>query len=514
MTTVRIPAVGQYGVNRDLSSHELPNNVWTNATNIRFIDGMAAEVLGYKELYPSANVVPYHLLPVDVSGIRTWIYAGNAKMYTVVNGNVHTNITRQTTGVDVDYSAVRNSWTSSVLGGIPILNSGADAPQMWLLTGKAQALTNWPANTTAQSLRTYKNSLIALNITKTGTNYPYMVKWSHPADAGTVPVTWDITDATKDAGEYDLSEGYDTIVDGLPLRDSFIIYKQSSIWRMDYTGGVFVYRFQKIISNQGALARNCVAEVNGQHFVFSNSDCIIHDGQTAISVLDKQTRRDLFLQINSSKASQCFVFVNRIYNEVFACYPTFGSDTCNKALVWNYVDKTVSFRDLPNVNYAETGPVDDTTNAIWDGDLGTWDDDNTPWDSQSASLNRTLSVMASENQKIYLLDSTYSNDGVAISSMLERKGLSIGEPESMKLIRGIRPRIYGDIGTVSVQVGHADTPYAEPVYSDAVPFNVNSTVAIDLMVTGRYIAVKFSSGTATSWRLDSYDIDVQKAGNW
>ena len=102
MSIVKVPAVGQYGVNRDLSAHELPVNAWTNASNIRFVDGMASQVLGYKELYPSASVVPFHLLPVDVAGIRTWIYAGEAKMYTVTNGNVHTNITRQTTGVDVD----------------------------------------------------------------------------------------------------------------------------------------------------------------------------------------------------------------------------------------------------------------------------------------------------------------------------------------------------------------------------------------------------------------------------
>jgi hypothetical protein len=283
---------------------------------------------------------------------------------------------------------------------------------------------------------------------------------------------------------------------------------------MDYTGGVYVYRFQKIIGNQGALARNCAAEVNGQHFVFSNSDCIVHNGQTFVSVLDKKTKRDLFLQINSEKANQCFVFVNRWFSEVFACFPALGSDVCNRALVWNYVDKTVSFRDLPNVNHAESGPVDDSANATWDSDSGAWDDDNTPWDSQSASLNRSLSVMASDAQKLYLLDNTYSNDGVAISAYLERTGLSFGEPEAMKIVRSVRPRIYGDTGTVNISVGKADTAYATPTYLPAVPFDVNSTVSVDLMCTGRYIALKFSSGTSTSWRLDSYDIDVQQAGYW
>lgn len=514
MSFVKFPAAGQFGVNRDLSTHELPVNAWTDSVNIRFIDGMASQVLGYKDLYPSPAIVPYHVLPVSVAGVRAWIYAGAGKIYTVSNGAVHTNITRQTVGVDVDYSAVRNSWTSCVLGGIPMLNSSADAPQQWLSTGRATDLVNWPANTKCYSFRAYKNSLIALNVTKAGTEYPYMVKWSHPAEAGTVPVTWDIADPTKDAGEFDLSEGFDTIVDGLSLRDSFIIYKQSSIWRMDYTGGIFVYRFQKIINDQGVLARNCVAEIKGQHFVFSNSDCIVHDGQVATSVLDKQTRRDLFLQINPDRTDQCFVFVNRAYNEVFACFPTLTSEVCNRALVWNYVDRTVGFRDLPNVNFAESGPVDDSSASTWDIDGETWDSDNTPWDSASASLNRSLSVMASDNQKLYLLDTTNLNDGVMIDSFMERRGLSFGEPESKKLIRGVRPRIYGDNGYVNVQVGWGTTPYSEPVYSEAVPFYVNSTVPIDLMTEGRYMAIKFSSGTATSWRLDSFDVDVQKAGSW
>ena len=513
MSLVRVPEVGKYGVNRDLSTHELPINVWTNANNIRFVDGMAAQAAGYKDLYPSPAVIPYHVLPVEVLGVRTWIYAGTNKIYTVINGAVHTNITRQTASVDVNYNAVRNGWTSSVLGGIPIINNGADTPQQWLLTGKATALTNWPANNLCKAMRTYKNSLIALNITKASINYPYMVKWSHPAQAGTVPSTWDIADATKDAGEFDLSEGFDSIVDGLPLRDSFIIYKQSSIWRMDYTGGVLVYKFQKIVSNQGLMARNCAVEINGMHFVFSNSDCIVHDGQTTQSVLDKQTRRDLFMQINSNRAEQCFVFIDYAYNEVFACYPSLTSNTCNRAMVWNYVDKTVSFRDIPNLNHANTGPVDDASARTWDTAIGTWNAQTNPWDGASASLNRTLSVMASDAQKLYLVDASLTFAGVAITAFLERKGLSLGEPEAMKLIRSVRPRIFGT-GTVNVSVGYGSTPYAEPVYNAPVAFTIGTTVAVDSMATGRYMAVKFTTGSSTDWRLDSYDIDVQKAGNW
>ena len=515
MTVVRVAGVGSVGVNKDLSQHELPIQAWTDASNIRFIDGAAAQALGYKELYPSAAIAPYHVMPLDVLGVRTWLYAGAGKLYTVSNGPVHTNITRQTGAVDVDYAAIRNSWTSCLLGGIPILNNGADVPQQWLLTGKATALSAWPSDHACAVMRTYKNSLIALNITKSGVNYPFMVRWSHPADPGTVPATWDMTDATKDAGENDLSDGYDKIVDGLTLRDSFMIYKESSIWRMDFVGGVYVYRFQKVLGASGALSKNCIAEIDGQHFVLSSSDCMVHDGQSARSVLDKQTRRDLFRKINPAFSDRCFVFVNRLYNEVFVCYPSLTSELCDQALVWNFADKTVSFRDLPNLNHAASGAVDDTSGATWSGDAGAWDSDTTLWDSNDSSLTRAMSVLAGDTQKLYLLDSGATFDGAPAVARLERAGLSLGAPEKIKLVSRIRPRIYGAIGaTVNVSVGFSADPYSAVTWNAPVPFVIGQSTSIDSFVSGRYLAIRFETGTASMWRLDSYDIDVTEAGGF
>jgi len=515
MKTVTVTQTGQYGVIKDLSRHELPINAWTDASNIRFLDGNAQQVLGYKELYPSAVVVPFHVAPLNVLGVPTWIYAGDHKVYTVANGPVHSNITRQAAGVDVDYTATRNSWTSCLLGGIPILNDGVDLPQQWLLTGKMTALSAWPATYTTSVMRVYKNSLIALNITKAGINYPFMVKWSHPADPGTVPVTWDPSDATKDAGEYDIADGYDKIVDGFVLRDSFMIYKQSSIWRMDYIGGPFVYRFQKVLGSSGALSRNCIVELDGRHFVLTSNDCILHDGQTSVSVLDKQTRRFLFQEIDQSYSDRCFVFVNKLYNEVVVCYPSLGNALCNKAMVWNTVDKTVTFREMPNLNHASSGAVDDSSNSTWASDSEAWSADTTAWDGSASSLNLSLSVMASDSQKLYLLDSGTTFDGVQPAAYLEKAGVSFGMPGQIKQISLITPRIFGTAGeTVMVSIGTSNDPYATPVYNDPVPFTIGVDVHVSDFVSGRYLSVKFANGTAASWRLDSYDIDIRSAGKY
>lgn len=518
---VNVPNCGSVGVVQDLSAHELPIQAWTDANNIRFLDGYVHQAYGYNEVYDSAAVIPYHVLPVIIGSARYWIYASLTKIYcTTITGGaaVHTNLTRQTAGNDVNYAATANSWTSTVLGGVPILNPGntTDPPQQWDLNtaNNFAALSNWPANLYCKSLRTYKNFLVALNITDSGTNYPYLVRWSHPADPGSVPSSWDVTDATKDAGKFDLSEGYDQIVDGLQLRDSFIVYKEQSVWRLDYTGGQYVFRSSKVLGMSGAMNRNCIVEIDGYHVVLTIDDIVIHDGFQANSILDKQTRRWLFQHMDSDESYRSFVFKNPFYNEVFICFAGVGSDYPDTAVVYNYRDKTVSIRSLPNVHHANYGQVDNTLTGTWATDSDPWDSDLSFWDTPDAVPNYSRVLIGSNAQKLYMLDASGGLDGSLPSSYVERRGLSFGAPDKIKLVKGIRPRIVGNTGqTVQISVGSQDDPYTEPTYT-TMTHTIGSTVRDNCLVAGRYISIKFSTGTAYNWRLDSYDIEVDTIGEW
>lgn len=519
MSLIDVPQAGVIGLNADLTTPKLPNNAWTSVQNIRFLDGSVMPAGGYSLIYAANPIAALHVMPVTVAGVRSWIYAGTQKIYIAqsTGGSVtHTNLTRQTTGVDVNYTGVANAWTSTVLGGVPILNNGVDVPQMWQLSlaARAVALSAWPATYTCRVIRAFKNSLIALGVTKAGVDYPYMVKWSHPADPGTVPVTWDITDQTKDAGETDLADGYDKIVDGLPLRGAFIIYKESSVWRMDFIGGTYVYSFTKVLGLSGALNRNCIVEIDGQHLVLTGSDVIVHDGQSATSVLDKQTRRSLFTRINPLAIGTCFVFKNPYYNEVHVCYPD-GSDTMtpNRSMVWNYKDRTASFRDLPGISHAGTGSISNSISDAWDSDPTPWAEDMTAWNQIEFSPDRDRVVMAAP--ALYLLDSTTRFNGASPAITLERIGINFGTPAAVKTVSSIRPLISGNPGrTVMVSVGGSMDQYTGFVWSAPVPFTIGQSVSIDTFATGRDIGVRFSSGTAASWKLDSYQIDVKQKGGW
>jgi hypothetical protein len=513
-----VKAVGAVGVVRDVSQSELPLNAWTDASNIRFLSGSALQFFGHSEVYNSPSVVPQYLLPVAIGSSKYWIYATAAKTYAVTNSGstaVHTDITHAT-----PRAGVVNQWTGCVFGGIPILNVGdaSKVPMYWdmNLANKFVDLTAWPANTYCKSLRPFKNFLIALNVTKSGVNYPHMIKWSHPADPGTLPSTWDPTDATKDAGEQPIAEGDGEIVDGLQLRDSFIVYKDRSAHRLDYVGGVFVMSNKQIFGMSGLLNRNCVVEFDGFHLALTQSDVVIHDGNSAQSVLDDRARRYLFQNIDETAKDRVFVFKNPFLSEIFVAYPSIGATSCDKALVYNYKDKTVTFRSLPNLNYAAYGAVNNDLASSWGADADPWEADMTAWNGPDFTPGSARVLMASNDQKLYLLDGSTTFNGVIPAAYLERRAMPLQPFERRTEINGIRPVIYGNNGlTVTVKIGGSDTsPYDEPTWDAVMTYTIGQTIRCDGFSNRRFPAIRFESGTAYQWRLDGYSAEWRDGGQW
>ena len=174
MAWVRVKDAGKLGVSKDLSVHELPLGAWTDAQNIRFLDGYAWQAFGWGQVYGSIPITPQYILPCEVSGQKYAILAGSAKVEAV------TIVSGVATYYDLTPTSARtgtaNNWTGTLLSGIPILNAGDGAhyPMFWNEnTGTPFAdLTNWPTSTYCQSLRAFKNFLIALNVTKGTTTYP------------------------------------------------------------------------------------------------------------------------------------------------------------------------------------------------------------------------------------------------------------------------------------------------------------------------------------------------------
>lgn len=512
---------------RDKRPHELPLAAWSDGLNVRFGQDGAERIAGYKQVYDPPSIPPYHLLYVQVPAGPLWLYPGLAKAY-ATDGNTHANVTRQSVGVDVDYSAtVDLNWTSSVLGGVAVLNNGVDAPQQWLvpaLANRLANLSNWPASTTCGALRAFKNFLVALDVTESGTRYPQMVRWSHPADPGGVPASWDYSDPTLDAGRIELKETSDYCVDCATLRDINVIYKEFSTWGMQFIGGIELFRFYKIFDNIGAMTRRCAAEFfSGQHAVLTLDDLVRHDGQNATSLLDRRWRKALFNDLDRSKYTRSFVAVDYPNDEVWVCYVPNGATLCSRALVWNFRDDKLSFRELPSVAHIATGAVDFTgiVSNTWDSDSGSWDSDTTYWDFSSYDPTTRRLLMAGAGST-HLFGSPFSTaaNGATFSAFLERKGLGFplrtdGPPDitTVKQVRRIWPHVEGENGqTLQFYVGGQEDVDAEPVYTGPYDFVIGETRHVDCLVTSRLHALKVMSVANFDWRLTGYEVDVIARG--
>ena len=519
MPIAQIDNPGQIGIITDIRPENLPSNAFTSGTNIRFSKQAVKKFEGHAQVFGSASIVPYWLMPVQTPSVAYWIYAGLTKVY-VTDGSTHFNLTRQSGGIDNDYAASEDlNWTGGVIGGIPILNNAVDDPQMWnpLSTGqRLQSLTydgssTWEdKNYKAGVIRPYRDFLVAMDITKVGDRDTRLVKWSTSAISGTVPSTWDELDDTEDAGEYPLHQTNGDCVDCLPLRDTNIIYKDDSVWGMTYIGGPDIFRFYQIFGDVGILTTRCVKEFDGKHFVITAGDVIVHDGAQKESVITDRRREELFSSIDSNSFSRVYVAPNYAEQEMWICYPQTGSTLPSKAMIWNWRDNTWSDRDLPSAPHIGYGIINDSNETTtWDADGEVWNTDTTLWDAKSFNPTDRKLLMAAAN--LYELDTTTQFAGSNFESKIERVGLHFGQPDKIKTVNGIWLITNGG-GTVNVTVGSAMNPGEAISWGSAQTYTLGSNKKIGCRATGRYISYRIEATGQDLWEVLGVSFDIKIRG--
>lgn len=521
--SVEIDDVASIGVIRDTPPHQLPPEAWTLAENVRFNDTSIARCDGETQIFGTPGVAPYHALFVATASQPWWLYGGLQKIY-AYDGATHTNITRQTAGVDVNYNATGAAdWNSTLLGGIPILNNGIDVPQYWSSYSSAVKmanLPNWTPNMVAKVVRSFGPYLMACGITLAGVSKPNDVRWSAPANPGTVPASWDITDPSTNAGAVSLPDvDSGIILDALPLQGRFYVYKENGVWRFRNVGGRFVFDQDAIFETIGLLATRCVAVTgDGQRHIFAaNDDIYLHDGNKAVPVLPLKIKRYLYNQIDVSNFRSSFMFVNSIRDEAYFCYPQQGSATPTRAVIINYKNGAVTERDIAPIQHASIGTVQTADATTWTTVVGTWADQSSPW---SVSNRRKMVCSAPASTKFLQLDLGTTRDGSAFTGLIQRTSLAvvgkkrngdwIEDFEVRKLVHRIWPKMSG--GPVNIRLGGQDVPNGSIRWSDPKSFNPATEKYCDIQAEGAAIAIEISANVP--WQLDGYKLDMVTLGRF
>lgn len=342
---------GSVGYNKDEVPHDLPPEVWSHAQNARFDYRGAQAVDGDRRVLPAAIIEPKWLMQFPTTKTPKWVYADSSSMWVSDFGSNY-NITRGTGPYTGDDS---QRWQGNILNGVGIFNNEADKPQQWGIDSAiaCEDLENWPDDWRVKVMRAYKNFLIGGNLTTEDGDFPFRIVVSHPAEPGTVPTSWDPFDPAKDAIYRDIAGTPGYIVDFYPMGDVCMIYKEDSTWGMQYIGPPNMWKTWPVLDRHGAMHRDCVTAIPGGHFVLSQDDAVVHNGQrnSQKSVVHKSLRRWMFKQIDKGSYYNTFVTPNRRNKEVWMCFPEAGETYATMAIIWNWEDNTLSVRDLPGIPF-------------------------------------------------------------------------------------------------------------------------------------------------------------------
>lgn len=527
MPLVSFKNLGAKGIITDMAPNELPLDAWSRGNNVRFTPLGVERTLGNSNVYGTPLTEPLQAFRTAISTTPVWSYWGATKAYSS-DGTTQYDITRAVGG---DYTVnPQRKWTGGNFNGIVVANNGADVPQAWIpstYSTKATDMANWPATLRCNVLRPFNSFLLAMDLTISGVSKPTALRWSHPADPGSVPPSWDITDTTKDAGEWYLNETPGRLVDAISHRNDAILYKSDSIYRMQYVGGAYIFRFSKVASTFGMpTARCCIEVVPGVHIFWTGDDIVRYDGQNFISVIDSKCRRQI-QNISDTMFESSFMVHHPTKSEVWLCWPT-QENTPTKAttaLVFNWITGAWGVRDLgAGFNFITTGPVDSSASGLvdaWQADTEDWDSDTTYWGDSQQSQSTPRLLGGTQNALTYE-DTGFLFNGSSFESYVERTAFGIPFDQNLppdistwKFCREIWPRVTGDAGTVlGVTIGSMDTISDAITWGDEQNFVVGTDVKVNCTCSGRMFAIKFRSSGIGRWTLHGFDLEVNRAGGY
>lgn len=395
--------------------------------------------------------------------------------------------------------AVTDRLTGGTLNGILIVNYPTDGLYYWA-GDTAVRLRKFPATNKSDVARPFKNYIVQLASTVSGTKKPHNVAWSAAAEPGAIPSTFTAA-ATNDAGDVDLAETPGTMVDCLPLGDVNIIYKQDARYAMQYVGGEAVFRFQKLPGSDGLLARGCVVDTPVGHVYFTpDHDIRVHNGGESKSLAKGRIKEWINTNIIITQRLFSFLCVNEAKSEVWICFHTDGAvNAVSRMVVWNWDDDTFGiFQTVSqSMTYAASG--------LW------------PTSITTALTDRVCLLVANVQPRIGYTpgDPTTSHGyfGTPISGLLERKGLHLGSPDQVKTIQRSRWH-FNAAQPVDIYHGAQKLSEGTVTYATAVSYIVGTSEFANARgPSGRYLVIKvFDTVTNFACTLRSIELDVTTSG--
>ena len=506
------------GWSDDQPAEEIGAEFITRAQDVRSLNGSISRAQPFAPILGTPLFAPRFLVPNNTSANAFWVYAGDLGIG-VTDGFLHKDITW---AAFTDHTAFEDVYTGGIINQLPVVNSSVDGPFYWTqdfgTPALMVALPDWPVGDRAIAMRPFREFLIGMGITAGGTQFPDLLRWSDAAPPGDVPQSW-TAGVGSQAGEVSVSFNPGALVDGAQLLDRFYVYKTNSTYVMTLVGGVFVFNQRPIFATVGALASGCVAEYRGQHIVLTDGDLVTHDGVNVTSIANNRLRNEIFQMLDGEHFENTYIALSTALKTLFICRPKLGETFPSEAITLNLDDLSFGHQSLvpTGVPHLIDGLVntDDSLERNWSDKTTTWATDQTRWSEAQFSRIENQVVMADHAStfKLQQLGLGSDHDGVPITAVAERTGITMGDAKRRKFVRRVWPSFYGSPGqAVTIEIGVSDVADIAPAYGPAQTFIIGTDRFVNFDGSGFYLAYRITTVGGLFWQLPGFDLEFELMG--
>ena len=325
---------------------------------------------------------------------------------------------------------------------------------------------------------------------------PMLIRWSDQEDY----TQW--TPAiTNQAGSFTLSDG-SQIVATMQARQEILVWTDSALYSMQYLGAPYVWGFQILADNLSIASQNAVATANNVTYWMGVDKFYMYSGR--VETLPCTLRSYVYNDINIAQASQFFAGTNEGFNEIWWYYCSASSDTIDKYVVYNYLERVWYYGTL----------------------------NRTAWLDSPLRVEPMATTYG--NQLVYHetgVDDGTTNPPSPITCFVQSSDFDIGDGHNFGFVWRLIPDVTFDGSTVNAPAldftvrprqfpgsnyGNSNNPEVVSTvsYAGQRTYNVQQfTEQVYVRIRGRQMAFKVSSDTlGTAWQLGIPRIEVRPDG--
>jgi hypothetical protein len=176
---------------------------------------------------------------------------------------------------------------------------------------------------------------------------PMLIRWSAQDDI----YNW-TPDPTNQAGFTRLSHGSE-IIATVQARQEIVVFTDSSVYSLQYLGPPYVWASQLLGDGISIQGKNAAVIASGIVYWMGVDKFYSYDGR--VQTLNCDLRRYIFQDINLSQNQQVFCSTNEGFNEVWWFYCSANSNTIDRYVVYNYLEKLWYYGTMARTAWLDSG---------------------------------------------------------------------------------------------------------------------------------------------------------------